>query len=287
MTHGMEQRSPGKPGQQPENPETWQAKVFLAYASEDSDLALALEAAVNKYATRKRGGKISVTNWEVEAKPSMSILQSLVSTMREQNFGIFIYTPVDQATVRGSEQAKARDNVVFETGLFMGINGTDHTFVLRPENHEVAPIDLEGIIGIPYPYNDLKEITDHNDRTGKLGGVGAQIVDEIHRVMAKTPAHQERPDTGQPILSTGTAPPRSAWELISAGWTLRAGQRKLTPLDDVAVQAGTFVVHATYGVGRVAGYDPQDEEPRYIEVQFGSATGRFRMSELYVAPIDL
>ena len=53
---------------------TWQAQIFLAYASEDKKLAVAAKAAVEDYATEKQQRKISVTSWSLAAELSTSLM---------------------------------------------------------------------------------------------------------------------------------------------------------------------------------------------------------------------
>jgi hypothetical protein len=261
--------------QPPEEPGTWQAKVFLAYAKEDREVALAVQDAAKQYADDRKGGTIDVETWKVDTRLSRSILDSLRSTMKERRFGIFVYTPVDK---------KARDNVVFETGLFMGIWDTDHTIILLPENHDVAPSDLQGIIGLTYPYDEVKNADDHDVRTDKMGAVGARIVDRIYNVMTQPSAQQKPSATEQSPSGTGQGQSPSALEMISTGLATLAALGKLPRLSG-DVPPGTFVVHAANGVGRVMAFDPL--EPRYIEVEFGSVIGRYRISELFVTPIAL
>ena len=35
------------------------------------------------------------------------------------------------------------------------------------------------------------------------------------------------------------------------------------------------------------GFDPQNADPRYVDVQFGSVIGRYKITELFEAPIAL
>jgi transcription-repair coupling factor (superfamily II helicase) len=74
--------------------------------------------------------------------------------------------------------------------------------------------------------------------------------------------------------------------MISTVLAFQAGQGKLTPVGE-DVLPGRIVVHATYGIGRVLGFDPEGAARRYVDVQFGSVVGRYKLSELFVAPIDL
>ena len=259
----------------PEQPGKWQVTVFLAYASEDENLAVAVQAAINKHGTSKSGA-IAVKKWPLNSEFTESILGNVLSSIRQRDFGVFIYSPVD---------GKARDNVVFETGLFIGIKGRDHTVILLPENHEVAPSDLSGILTPKYPYDQLQDVV-HLDRVDILDEVGLIIADRIRTIMAQSSPRQEQPDTEQPQSGTRTEQPPTAAETISRGLASLAAMGKLTRVPE-NVSPGRIVVHATYGVVRVMGFDPEGADPRYVDVQFGSVIGRYRDSELFMAPIDL
>jgi predicted nucleotide-binding protein len=263
----------------------WNAKAFLAYASEDEDLARAAQDSMMTYLRNNKGCMIDVTPWPVAAEPSESILKNLQDKLRGHDFGIFIYTPADTTEVRESKQPKARDNVVFETGLFMGMKGPHRTIILLPENHEVAPSDLAGIIGIRYAYDEVKGAMNHAGRTGKLGPASAKIVDKIRDVMDQPSTDQRQTELGPPPSDTSTARPTSPLENLGAGLGSDAARGRLTKLDDKNVWQGRFVVHAVHGVGQIMGYDLPNERPRFITVRFGSDIGVFAMSQLFVAPI--
>jgi len=266
----VKQRRPG------EEPGPWRARTFLAYASEDSDLAMAVQEAIQDCASRKKGGTVEVRRWPVEAKLTESILESVRSGLRASDFGVFLYSPVDG-------NGKARDNVVFETGLCLGMKDAAHTVLLLPKDADVTPSDLRGIIGIEYPYQDLENV-DYTDRLDKLGGVGARVVEKIYRVMAETSPDQEQPDAGQPRSGTPAGQPSAALEMFNAGWTVEAALGRLGPLEG-DIYTGKIVVHASSGIGHVVGFDPPGAEPRYVEVQFGSVNGRYRTTDLFEPPI--
>jgi len=257
-----------------EMPGPWRAEIFLAYASEDSELAEAVQEAIQTCANRKTGGVVEVKKWPVEAKLTDSILESVQSGLRTRDFGVFLYSPVD---------GKARDNVVFETGLCLGMKDAAHTVLLLPKGVDVTPSDLRGIIGIEYPYQDLENVG-YTDRLDKLGGVGARVVEKIYRVMAETSPDQEQPDAGQPRSGASTGQPSAALGMFNAGWTVEAALGRLGPLEG-DIYTGKIVVHAASGIGHVVGFDPPGAEPRYVEVQFGSVNGRYRTTDLFEPPI--
>jgi hypothetical protein len=53
------------------------------------------------------------------------------------------------------------------------------------------------------------------------------------------------------------------------------------------VSPGKIVVHATYGIGRVMGFDPDGAKTRYVDVQFEAGIGRCKLTELFAAPTGL
>ena len=77
---------------------------------------------------------------------SQGTLESLVLAVERFDFATLVLTADDLTMSRGSERAVARDNVIFELGLFMGSLGRDRTFVVHDRSRAPAlPTDLAGI----------------------------------------------------------------------------------------------------------------------------------------------
>ena len=71
-------------------------------------------------------------------------LEDLEAAVLSYDFGIFVFTPDDQLQSRGQDRKVARDNVIFEFGLFVGKLTRKRAFVVR--SREVSlPSDLAGI----------------------------------------------------------------------------------------------------------------------------------------------
>ena len=76
---------------------------------------------------------------------SKSALESLLAVLDRMDYGIFIFAADDLVTIRGKKMQAARDNVVFELGLFIGRLGRGHGFIVAPEGHNLrVPSDLLG-----------------------------------------------------------------------------------------------------------------------------------------------
>lgn len=94
--------------------------------------------------------------WEsLEFKPMSSILDGLTSAANTStnfyDFALFVLAPDDVLISKGRMSSTARDNVIFELGLFLGAFGSDRTFAVLQEVPEQArkvktPSDLGGII---------------------------------------------------------------------------------------------------------------------------------------------
>ncbi len=86
-------------------------------------------------------------------------LTRLVAIGRDEiAYSIAFFTPDDLSTSRGQSQIVARDNVLFEYGLFLGMLGGKRSFAVVPQDEEgrnsiKLPSDICGI-GLPrYKFN--------------------------------------------------------------------------------------------------------------------------------------
>lgn len=73
-------------------------------------------------------------------------LEALVDAIERFDFAILVLTPDDLVQSRGETQSSARDNVLFELGLFMGALGRRRTFILYDRTVGLKlPSDLAGV----------------------------------------------------------------------------------------------------------------------------------------------
>ncbi len=74
-------------------------------------------------------------------------LESLLDALDDADFGVFVFAPDDLTKMRGQEMKTARDNIIFELGLFVGRLGRRRSFVVMPREVEGLhlPSDLVGL----------------------------------------------------------------------------------------------------------------------------------------------
>lgn len=83
---------------------------------------------------------------------SLGTLESLVAACKQFDFAALVLTPDDMVTKRGSRKRAARDNVLFELGLFMGSLGRERTFIIYCRDEKIdLPSDLAGITAATFP----------------------------------------------------------------------------------------------------------------------------------------
>src|SRR5216684_713876 len=119
-------------------------RIFIGSSTEGFDVARALQAALYN-----------------EAEPiiwsqgvfglSGGTLETLLQESAHFDFAVFILSADDLVVKRGKRGNTARDNVLFELGLFMGRLGRDRTFfVYSRADNLLMPSDLAGVTAASY-----------------------------------------------------------------------------------------------------------------------------------------
>lgn len=117
--------------------------VFVGSSKESIDVAFAVQENLEDAA--------EVRLWNQNLfRPSENTIDELIRFSKEFDFGIFIWNDDDILTSRGENYFSPRDNVIFETGIFLGSLGKKKVFILIPENKVKIPSDLYGLTTICY-----------------------------------------------------------------------------------------------------------------------------------------
>lgn len=99
---------------------------------------------------------------------SRGTLESLVAQVHSYQYAILVLTPDDLVVTRGQATSVARDNVLFELGLFMGALGREQTFIVCDAS-VTLPSDLAGITPAKY------QLTEPTNLVADLGPVCTQL----------------------------------------------------------------------------------------------------------------
>lgn len=147
-------------------------RVFIGCASESLPIAEYIQRQADSVAT------IHIWNQEI-FKAGDYTLERLLNEYTEYDFAIFVIEPVDTAAIRGEEACVARDNVLFEAGLFFGHLGRERTLLVAPSSKTTGlrfhlPSDLTGLTLITYnPFSNARDLP------AKLGPVCTTIKEII------------------------------------------------------------------------------------------------------------
>jgi Predicted nucleotide-binding protein containing TIR-like domain len=101
------------------------SRTFIGSSSEGLEIARALQAEVDQYC--------EPTIWSQNVfAPSGTTLGDLILASQNFDFAALILTPDDSVVSRGEQAMAARDNVIFELGLFLGALGSQRVFIIHP-----------------------------------------------------------------------------------------------------------------------------------------------------------
>lgn len=115
-------------------------RLFIGSSTENLDAAYAAQEALEHDA--------EVTVWTQGIfELSKYTLDSLVEALDTVDFGLFVLSPDDVVIMRDETKRAARDNVVFELGMFIGRLGRERSFLLVPRGADELhlPTDLLGM----------------------------------------------------------------------------------------------------------------------------------------------
>jgi predicted nucleotide-binding protein len=144
-------------------------KVFIGSSKESLNIAYSVQKNL-EYACEP-----TVWNQGVFSLSKTSI-EALVEASKKYDFAIFCMTPDDIALIRNESNRVARDNVIFEFGLFLGAIGREKVFFIVPRDAQEMhlPTDLLGLT--PGTYDALRA---DNNFEAALGPACHQIVGQI------------------------------------------------------------------------------------------------------------
>jgi Predicted nucleotide-binding protein containing TIR-like domain len=122
-------------------------RLFIGSSTEAVGVAAAIQAGLHHDA--------EITIWHQNIfEHSTGILESLEDKLSCFDFAAFVLAPDDFVRSRDDQALVARDNVIFESGLFMGRLGRRKVFLVRPLGTTLRlPTDLAGVTVLEYDTN--------------------------------------------------------------------------------------------------------------------------------------
>ena len=122
------------------------SQVFIASSSRTLNLATCLASELNK-----DKDFIQARVWsEVSANlQGVTIIEMLEKISHSYDFAIIILGRDDLLMTQAGPIPKARDNCIFEAGMFFGAIGRERCFLLNSVSQDDLPSDLGGIISMP------------------------------------------------------------------------------------------------------------------------------------------
>jgi len=155
-------------------------------------------------------------------------LESLVLALDRFDFAVLVLTADDLTISRGTERPAARDNVLFELGLFVGGLGRDRTFMLFDRRHPPAlPTDLAGVTAATF------EPHSSGNLEAALGAACTRIQNAIQKLGVRESQKVQR-------LSEATATMQGAGSQMRELIRLMARSRKVE-LDIISAQFGPLL----------------------------------------------
>ncbi len=148
-------------------------RVFIGSSVEGKSLAEAIQSNLDHdaYCTVWSQGVFGTGSNSIDA---------LLDGVRTNDFGIFVLSPDDVATIRADQFCVARDNVLLEAGMFLGRYGKEKAFLVTPRGLKDyhIPSDLLGITPADYDPERLRRDTPE----ATLGFVCTKIKNAIKKV---------------------------------------------------------------------------------------------------------
>jgi hypothetical protein len=137
-------------------------RIFLGSSAERIPILEELEGYLSTVGKCQR--------WTGAFVPNASGLESLIHQTRLSDFSVLLAMKDDITIKRGEEFNVARDNMIFEFGLFLGAAGIRKAFLLAEEGIDL-PSDLDGIT--------LHRFTTESGKYNSLDKVADQIKESI------------------------------------------------------------------------------------------------------------
>ena len=149
-------------------------RVFIGSSRESIQYAEEIQRNIEN----SRIPDIEAVCWPTVFQLGIFTLESLLRTLKNSTFGIFVLAPDDYIEIRNQAYRVPRDNVILEMGMFIAGVGRENTFFMYPRDtgdYELKlPSDLDGVTGAPYSAHQYGD-----NVAAKVSGACVQIKNAI------------------------------------------------------------------------------------------------------------
>lgn len=124
-----------------------------------------------------------------KSRPGATIVEMLENAAVEHDFAVIILARDDVVSKDASDAGvrKARDNCVFEAGLFMAALGRERCFLANSVEQRDLPSDLSGVISIPF--KEPANLASRDASAQAIRTVSAVLKDAVQR-LGRAPARR-------------------------------------------------------------------------------------------------
>jgi len=130
--------------------------IFIGSSKEGLAIAEVIEESLRDFA--------EITIWRDAFEIGKSNFDNLISQIAFYDYAVLVATGDDVVTSRGKKSKEARDNVLFEFGLFAGGLGRARVFYVLETGIKI-PSDL---LGLTLPFITAMGSPDHNENVGRV-----------------------------------------------------------------------------------------------------------------------
>lgn len=138
-------------------PDERKPRVFIASASESEEVVNEIKRQLEE------SGTADVIPWFQQGvfESGDFILDALLDRSKCYDFAVIVYEGIDRSTSRGVFKMSARDNVVFELGMFLERLGKRRTIVVVNKTADLKmPEDISGWLTTTYRKSQQKSLAD-------------------------------------------------------------------------------------------------------------------------------
>jgi O-acetyl-ADP-ribose deacetylase (regulator of RNase III) len=221
-------------------------RIFVGSSREAIDVCRAIQEELDD--------DFDVTVWDQDIfRLSYGALDSLLDALDSCDCGVFVLTPDDLTERRGESSPTARDNVIFELGMFIGRLGRDRTFMLIPATSTVRlPSDLIGLTAARYDADRF----DSGQRRAAVGPACTKIRDALRSIQLRRteePRSQARLDRAMRRMSKDL-------ETLLASYDAQRGHTAGFVEDHEALSLLLGRANVRVEVGRIQDYQSSDSQ---------------------------